>query len=448
MVFIVYVWVHSPVALWATIRSLHSMSIFADTGRNVVPVAYWRSMTLRILILCCIVLFVSAGLAFAQAQGEGGVITARVTMGTAGQTLPTNLNTELLFLPNGQGPPTITSAAIDADGVVRFDDLDTAPEHRYLVRVTFGGEEFYSALLQFGPDERQKTVDVTVYDTTNDLSALELRRTNVIVEARNDRWVIAALYVFQNGSDRVLVADEEHRLFLPLPPNATNVGFQEQALEEEADVTSDGVGLSAAFHPGQRRIVFSYALPYEAPAQTLELPLGMEAQQAVFLIVDLNQQVSVPTFREADPVQTDGGQMYLAFEGRDVPAGATVRIQMTDLPSETPQAATSQSRSSAVPVGLDEWLPAWTPFVLLGVAIGSIVLYLLYRPAPTQAEEQAARRRRRDDLLDAIATLDDRFEAGEIGEQTYRRQRETAHRELKQLLRREKKLPSIQQQNA
>lgn len=112
---------------------------------------------------------------------------------------------------------------------------------------------------------------------------------------------------------------------------------------------------------------------------------------------------------------------------------------MDDLPAETPAAQQQPSAAPTqdAPVGLYEQLPRWTPLVLMVLAAAGVALYLWRRPAPTEAEERVARRRRRDELLDRIAELDDRFEAGDIGERTYQRQRETARRELKRLLRRE-----------
>lgn len=81
-------------------------------------------------ILLVLLLLLVPDLLHAQ---ETGVIEGQVIMG-GDAALPTGLEVELLFLPNGQGPPVITKEPLAEDGLFRFNEIDTAPQHRYLVQ--------------------------------------------------------------------------------------------------------------------------------------------------------------------------------------------------------------------------------------------------------------------------------------------------------------------------
>jgi uncharacterized protein involved in exopolysaccharide biosynthesis len=88
-----------------------------------------------------------------------------------------------------------------------------------------------------------------------------------------------------------------------------------------------------------------------------------------------------------------------------------------------------------VPVSPLERLPRWAPLVPMALAAAGALAYVFTRPTPSSAEQRASLRTRRDTLVAEIAALDIRYEAGAIGEQTHKRQRETLKGQLKTVLR-------------
>jgi hypothetical protein len=103
-----------------------------------------------------------------------------------------------------------------------------------------------------------------------------------------------------------------------------------------------------------------------------------------------------------DDVKTDQGS-YARYSGGPVEAGRAVRIGLTGLPVRRPTA-----RYAAIAV-------------FLGLMAAAVVYPFLRRSRPSG--EPRRTRQSRDDLIQAVAALDDRFEAGEVSEADYRRRR-------------------------
>lgn len=395
-------------------------------------------------LIASVVILVLVVLPSAAVAQETGVVRGRVTMGTAGAGLPDGLEVELLFLPNGQGPPQTRTAPVDASGAFRFEGLDPAPRHRYLVRVTYAGQTYFSSdagtaegpfVLAFKPGETEIVAPLTIYETTADMSGLKVRRIHYILDERGGQWVVAALYTVENRLDRVAVPADGAGIRFPLPEQAINVGFQDQATQNAAQIDADGIVLARSFAPGAHDVIFSYQMPYNPPNQRLTLPLGYEADTVIVLVPKLGQQTTVSGL-QAEGTREAQGRDFELFSGAKLPPDQAIELSFEQLPPPSPaEAAQSTTAATAPAPGLDAW-PWWVPLALVALVVAGLGAYLWRRPAPTAVEERAALRRRRDALIQHIADLDDRFEAGEIGPKTYKRQREAAKRELVDIMRR------------
>lgn len=403
----------------------------------------------RLAVAIVIVALALVALPLATVAQGVGVIQGQVTMGTADAELPEGLEVELLFLPNGQGPPQIRRAPVAASGHFRFEEVDTAAQHRYLVRVAYADQTYFSQgdgsstaegafVFAFKPGQTAIVAPLTVYETTEEISGLRVNRIHYILDERGGQWLVAALYAVENSSDRVVVPAGGSGLRLPLPAAAVNIAFPDQATQDAAQIGSEGIVLGGAFAPGSSEIVFSYQVPYNPPDQQLSLPLGYQADSVIVLIPELGQRTTVPGL-EAGGSREAQGRRFELFTGVDLPADQAIELAFEQLPAPSP-ASTAASAESRAPVptprpGLDAW-PRWVPLALVAVVVVGLAAYLWQRPAPTAVEERAALRRRRDTLIQHLADLDDRFEAGEIGPNTYQRHRQAAKRELLDIMRR------------
>ena len=387
---------------------------------------------LATFLLLCLPQFISAQ--------ETGVIEGQVVMSGEGN-LPAGLEVELLFLPDGQGPPVITTQPLAEDGVFRFSDVDTAPQHRYLVRVKVDGEDNFSDLLDFAADETSKQVTLRLFERTTDASLLSLQEVNYILDQQSGGWAILALYRYQNAGEQTILNLTHPPAFLPLPTEAVNIQFVEGIQPDSVVELADGFAYTGPFAPGDLSMIFTYLYPYNEGSQTLTLPLGTDSGGIRVLIPQLGQTTSTDDMTLVGE-QEFQGVMFDIFEQTTPSAEDLFTFRFEDLPPgptpepiETDNNSQSPSQGTTAPIGPLERLPWWAPLVPMGVAILLAGAYIIVRPAPTSAETRATLRKRRDALLAEIATLDIRFESGAIGEQTHRRQRRALKQELKEILR-------------
>lgn len=377
-----------------------------------------------------------------QAQ-ETGVIEGQVVMGGEG-TLPTGLEVEILFLPNGQGPPVITKQPLAEDGQFRFNDIDTAPQHRYLVRVKVDGEDNFSDLLDFAANETSKQVTLRLFERTTDASALLLQEVNYILDQQAGAWAILALYRYQNGGEQTILNLTNPPAFLPLPAEAANVQFVEGIEPDGVVELADGFSYTGPFAPGDLSMIFSYLYPYNEGSQTLTLPLGTESGAVRVLIPQLGQTTSTDDMTSVGEQEFEGvvfeifekvtprADDLFTFRFEQLPPAPTPEAPVEDNSDNATQLPTQSTTAAISPL---EQLPWWSPLVPMAVAALLAVGYIIVRPAPTSAETRASLRKRRDTLVAEMATLDIRFDSGAIGEQTHRRQRRALKQELKEILR-------------
>ena len=405
-----------------------------DRRRMIDKERFWR----------CVVMILALLLALPQAvdaQGNG-VIEGQVTV-SGGAALPEDLEAELLFLPNGQGPPTITAQPLGEDGTVRFEGLDTSPQHVYLLRVTVEGEENMSDLLTFAEGETVLEVTLPLFERTNDASALSLPQVAYVLDARANGWVVVTLYQFLNGGERTIVNLTDPPAEIPLPEGATNVQFEPGVDYEAVVETPEGFAYTGPFPPGETSLVFSYVLPYEEGEQTVTLPLGIPAQQVRVLLPQLGQQTEVENLTSGGAQAGPNGEPFELFQAVEVPGTESFTLRFTGLPPAPTPVAESEAAPDAVvtgprvvPISPLQRLPRWAPLIPMAVAAAGVLGYVVTRPTPSSAEQRATLRTRRDTLVAEIAALDIRFEAGAIGEQTHKRQRAALKDELKEVLRR------------
>lgn len=400
--------------------------------------SYFIKYTLFILITLLLLLL--PDLLHAQ---ETGVIEGQVVMGNDA-ALPTGLEVELLFLPNGQGPPVITKEPLAEDGLFRFNEIDTAAEHRYLVRVKVDGEDNLSDLLDFTNNEASKQVTLRLFERTTDASALSLQEVNYILDQQSGAWAILGFYRYENAGEQTILNLTNPPAFFLLPAEAANVQFVEGIEEDSVVELADGFAYTGPFAPGELSIIFEYLYPYNSGSQTLTLPLGTNSDTVRVLIPQLGQTTTTDDMISIGEQEFEG-IVFEIFEKSNSSADDLFTFRFEQLPAApTPEAQIEPEIDNTNPLPAPstlaaisplEQLPWWSPLVPMGVAALLAVGYIMARPAQTTAQKRVILRKRRDALITEIVTLDIRFESGAIGEQTHLRQRHILKQELKEVLR-------------
>lgn len=346
-------------------------------------------------------LLVAASAAAATMTPPTATITGVIQNHTGGTRAASGLALTLTAYVDGAEKDSKTTTT-DARGRFTFA-VPADPLRSYVVKATYKGGEYETPAMTFKPGQPARQVHMRVYEPTSDPSVLKVNVHHIIVEPGEGAVQVAELLVFANSTDRTYVGGQpradgkRETLRFSLPAGATNLQYMEGLMECCVSATDSGMVDTMDVEPGMRSIAYSYTLPVSRASLALTRRLDYPAQRVeVFGNAAARLAVS-PLAREGD-VKTDQG-VYARFSGASVGAGANITLSLSGLPV---------SRSS-------------TRRAVIAAFAGLIAAALVY-PFLRRGGRQADRReppQTHEELIQAIAALDDRFEAGEIPEDEY-----------------------------
>jgi mono/diheme cytochrome c family protein len=391
-------------------------------------------------------------------------VNGKLIPGTAGgDPLPPDLPVELhVFSVHGDRLASYNAVA-GADGTFTFENVTRAPGDIYFALLKYDGVVQGAQAGRIEGTEETLDLDVTVYETTTDRSSVAITWAQMLinyapieefgVEVRLDVELV-------NTSDRIVVGEPVEgqewtsSVSIELPVQAFGIEPM-QAAEGTPRYQIEIVNSVPVLYdtwelrPEQvHTITVLYYLPYTNSA-TFDQAFGYPLMDAVVLLPN-------------DTVKFESDQFADQGEWRYRVAGSGLRVTELD-PNEEISPADDftliQAFDLSKPLKADERLifsldgaPTRTvdvmtpnkaamtdentnvlPFVLAGAGIGILlmagVLWWRQRGAASVAAPVAAWRMPpasagRDELLQALAELDDAYQAGELDEETYFERRE------------------------
>ncbi len=323
-----------------------------------------------------------------------------------------------------------TSTKTDSQGRFGFSGVNTASDYSYELIVTYQEAEYLVGPRQFEPGSNTLNWDVSVYDSTPKPDQIRIGLGHLIINVSEETLTVLQFFSFVNNGDRTFVGShpitpdgKKETIRLSLPTTATEITSNEGLDECCAFRTDQGISDTLAVEPGAKDVVLSYQLPVKSSAIYLDLPLYYPVDTLNLLVGDQRVKVSSPQL-EPQGIQDFGGQKYLHFSGKNLPADAELSIDLTNLPQKGVLAGR-----------LDTNTLRWSGVGLAALAIGIALFYSL-RKRPAAVAAPAARRGvdRVDLLVRELADLDDRFAAGQIREDDYEKIKEEKEQRLKDLL--------------
>ena len=354
--------------------------------------------------------------------------------GTGGGAAPAGLPITLHSIDRVAGRVATIEATTGPDGGFRFEDVAILDDGSYALVMDFDGMR-YSSMLQ--PEElsnsRSEPVALTVYETTRDVSVVQVQRQAMIIADvnRGDRQITALEFLsITNAGDRTLLPEltnitnpnEISFLRFSLPPEATELDVQSNL--SGGDIISIGAGfaITSPVIPGDYRINYSYKFPYENDAVTFNQRLIQGALVYQVLAPKRLDGIQVAPL-EAMPDIDINGMVYRVWESRDLQPRQGVTLELSQLPQP---GLLSRMERAATDGGL--WQTAIP--IMLGIALAAVLIYAWFRglrvatvgdgPVTYNTGAQF----RRQTLIQSIAALDNRFEQSRIPEAEYRSHRE------------------------
>jgi mono/diheme cytochrome c family protein len=356
----------------------------------------------------------------------GLTVNGTIANGTGGVGVPANLEVTLYHFPGGTGDAVITrTVTTDEAGAFTASYPDITPGDIVMASLTYA-DVTYRDGLEYDGTTSTADLEFQVFEPTSETDAIRLETLHVIAMPGSDAIDVNEIYVISNLGDRVVLnTTGEPALRFNLPEQASAVQLLDGAVQSAFAESPEGFDYYEAVPPGEdtARLVISYQLPLGATDAVFDRMLNYPAQSVNVLVASEDWQGSSSQLLDQGP-QVIQGQTYQQFSGGLIAAGQTLALRLTP-----PRAA------------VDPKLAAGIAILLVGVAV---VGYGVWRTRAQQ--EQPSRDIRparkaapadREALIDQIAALDDAFEAGEIEEARYRKQREALKARAVRLMREE-----------
>ena len=373
--------------------------------------------TLPFLLVLTAVSILSASLVTAQEPAE---FTGRIINLSADGQSPVGLEIILhVFTPSG-GVDTRT-AVTDTDGAFAFANVPTGPEVRYALTATYRD-------ITYGvePENLQTPVVLGVYETTNDLAALNIDSHILIVRGADPKENLVS------AAEVVLVSNVEDRAFQPILQPASAMNFLRftvptgtSGLQVQSDLPSGeimdvgtGFGLTAAVPPGSHQVSFNYTFPYEGGSASFSPTFLQGASIFRILIPEGLGEASGTGLTEAQTTNI-GDETYRVWSVPNLTSRTSLSIELTGLPQPSlwQRSVNAVEENHLLVIGIPS---------LVAAALLIILFHSLRRRAPIAASTSNPQ-----ELIEEIARLDNLHEDGRLDESEYRQRREG----LKQRLR-------------
>lgn len=378
-------------------------------------------MVKRVALLAVIFALSLSATALAAENGAG-TVEGQLVNGTANGSSVAAQTVTLKTFQNGDEMSSATTVT-GADGRFSFDGLLTEPEYSYQASLFYQEAEYFGEPVSFTENETARSTDITVYDSTDDDSAIVIATAHTIIYTAEDHISVTEYYLFVNDSDRTYIGSREindegtkETLSFSLPTGIT--GLQSMLGLMDCCIFSSEEGFidTMAVMPGMKEISYSYTVETGSGDYTLPLKIIYPLVNYDLFIQGSDVKVSVDQLTAEESMPIDGVQ-YSHFSGQNLPAGSTLAIRLSGLPQAS---------------GKNALLWVILSLVILGGSFGIGYSMRKKKVQPLSSEDNLPPVRQ--ELLLKLAGLDDDFESGIIQEDAYRRQRNATKTQLIRLM--------------
>lgn len=334
---------------------------------------------------------------------------------------------------------------VGADGKFTFQGLPDGSKYAYILTTEYGGLPFGSNVVTVPTDTLQVDVTVPIWETSTTPGDIRVELAQLFIEPHQGNLLIGELYRVAQGGDHVYTGSQPAApgrnavLEFSVPPEASALVLDGGEIGQRFVRTNNSVIDTQPLYPGRTQILMRYLLPYSGTDVNFKRTMSYPVDDLSVLVVD---GPKVETDLAAGDQQTVQNQLWNNFVATNLPVGQEISLRLRGL-------ARADAASSAAAAGpaLTAAVVAYHPPIVAGVAllmgILAAVLFAAYllRTGPQPAASASPSPRAsagpspdaREELLQSIARLDDRYAAGELDEASYGTLRTAEKRRLVQL---------------
>jgi len=383
----------------------------------------WRAVFALALLL------IAAGSAPAHAQEAGATITGVIHMGTPGAALGP---VEIAVIAPSLGMEEVASTTATG-GRFQFTGVP-AKAPFFLVRAEYKGVTYNQPLRLTGAPA---SVEFTVFDVSDQWQGVEVSERRLL-RTDGQLFRVDELIQVTNPGNHALY--KEGGLFpVFLPTNRTGetgitVRAQGQPVQREPVATNDPELFTVDYpiRPGVTQITVNYALPYPDKHLRYEARLPYDLPR-----VDLFVQPADVTVTPVAPLAVAGSDAerdLIYVRGEAAKAGSRITVELAG------GTAVGGGRGQFQVAVERNHTQGWIPFVAGGIGVILFTAaFLMGGPRravapPAKSEKKALRLK--ENLVAAIAALDDRLAEGAISRRQHQRRRAELLQELEETVQR------------
>jgi hypothetical protein len=361
---------------------------------------------------------------------ETASVSGQAINATTGEPL-TDETTALLRAFTRDLDITLTmSQTLNAEGYYIFDLNDVPQDWFFRISLTHDDVEFGSDFGQVTFDQPELDLPVTVYDKTSDPSRITVQQMHTFLDFSDDQLTVSELYVVSNEDNSVFVGESGDpaggTFEFSVPDGAEQLIFQRgfgsidsfipatEIIETESG-WADTLPLRPG--PGTLTLLVQYSLPYDGEV-ALAHPLNYATFSVNLVLPDVGVTLDESSGWVNGGTQAMEGGSVTSYQQLALPAGSELVLNLEGQPRA--------GGTSTINLVSDNALELAIGFAAALVVAG-IAAVVIRRWRLDSGDEILDR----DELLQEIADLDDAYEAGEIGEADYHRDREAILADLK-----------------
>jgi hypothetical protein len=322
----------------------------------------------------------------------------------------------------------LLTTTVGTDGTYTFNLTDVPDDWIYITAVEYAGIRYSSDVSQISGDNATLPLDVRVYEQTADPSVVGIEQLHLVIDVVGDEMEISELYTFSNNSTSVFVGEQGRSelgtVQIALPENAGTPLFQKGFGSLDSFVPSEDFtplnGFwtdTAPLRPGRGalNVLVTYRIPYE-DGLTVSHPLPYITNAPTIVMRDNGITIGGDQWTSTGST-SQAGQDFLLYEGAIQQAGDALLL-----------AFTGDIRSA-----IDLERDPTAELIIGGVALLLALVGVGYMVNSWRNMEMPDYAGIRQNLLHAIADLDDQYEAKQIKRQQYQRDRQTLLEALQQI---------------
>ena len=313
------------------------------------------------------------------------------------------------------------STTTASDGFFRFLEISTEPGLSYDVEVLYQEVEYRSERLVFNDDNLIKSIELIVYDTTENSEVIEMELAHIIIYVESDILQVEEYLLFINESDKTYVGttssnDESIResLKFTIPKGAAELKAGYGLMDCCILATENGFIDTMPVLPGPKEVVYSYQIYPDSKEYVFSKDADYPVRNLTLLIQGENIDISSEQLFADEPLSIEG-VTFNHLTGNNIARGEQLSVQLSELPVT----------GSSINI-------VWLALILAILIGGFLFVFTLRRrklvvEVPPESKEKAYQ-----EVLTELAQLDDDFEDGKIDKEVYRRLRDEKKSQLLQ----------------